>query len=126
MQRGNRLKRRTALKSHGYSLKRTPFKIKIKVNPKDFTPEVIAQMQAEQKGLCLRCRCSSNLDPHHKKPRSALTAKDIKEFGPGAGRVNCIGLCRQCHSDTHLHLPGTHIYRTEMNQQIGENARPSL
>lgn len=120
---GVSLKRGASRLKRGSGLKRTPFRAKPgKVNPKDFTSEVILQMVAEQGSKCLRCGRPDHLDPHHKKPRSALTARDLKIHGAGGGRKNCLGLCRECHEDVHAHKPGTERFRTQMNQEVGEDA----
>lgn len=126
----SRLKTRKPLRSRsGLGRTRARLKRASRLRPRgklalarDFTSEVVAQMRLEQGGRCLRCGLPDHLDPHHKKPRSALTAKDLKEHGPGGGRRNCLGLCRPCHDDVHAHKPGTEIYRTQMNQEVGENA----
>ncbi|MEN6550180.1 MAG: hypothetical protein ABFE07_29400 [Armatimonadia bacterium] len=130
----SRLKTRKPLRSRsGLGRTRARLKRTSRLRPRgklalarEFAPEVIAQMLQEQRGACLRCGRSSTvehwLDPHHKKPRSALTAKDIREHGPGGGRKNCLGLCRDCHDAVHRHEPGTEKYRTQMNQEVGEDA----
>jgi 5-methylcytosine-specific restriction endonuclease McrA len=63
-----------------------------------------------QGGRCHRCGSDHGVGIHHRKYRSRLTKSDLQK-GNGGGLDNAVGLCAQCHRDTHDEKPGTELYR---------------
>jgi len=58
--------------------------------------------------------------PHHKKPKSQLSLKEIEEAGPEWYLLVGVGLCPECHDRVHRGDPLMARFRTHKGQKIGE------